>query len=389
MEQNAKEAHYDKRCIPVNYTITTTTARTLLPTTATTLLPTPSTAATIPFIQFTLLFHSSPHTFPPMSSLLLSIYLFVLFIIPTQIFAEPPRSLTFTGFVDLPTHSQLVDLGYRDPQFTVISGQIPPGLTLDQSSGVISGTALRPGNQYMVLAEVVDGISSTTNTTLEITFNVYEYPDIIWPSPTLVFDEGIPSTVELTVIGYPPPTFTPILIWDPEFSFNGSTLIYSGDPLAPKAARIFELELFGEDAIPHGTGTVMRRIPVSVRSPVIMTGPSTSVWTEGSFVRLEFYPNTTWNPIETTDFTVYGTLPPSLYSWNNFEIAGTLAEKSAGVYPLFLLASNGVPPVSVLMHTITVVGKSPPPSLNASVQLQQNVQIVYLLLVLSFILFLF
>src|ERR1039458_10238999 len=70
------------------------------------------------------------------------------------------------GQVGVPYSSALVASGGNTPYtFSIISGSLPPGLTLNPTNGVISGTPTTAGT-FPYVAQVVDASGRTTDTTI-------------------------------------------------------------------------------------------------------------------------------------------------------------------------------------------------------------------------------
>ena len=103
--------------------------------------------------------------------------------VATYTLVPPSSSLVLscaleTGYLNEPYSSYLITTGGIPPYtFSIISGELPPGLSLDFSTGLISGTPVRPGN-YPYTAEVVDSDSpqSIATTSCRIVINVFPPP---------------------------------------------------------------------------------------------------------------------------------------------------------------------------------------------------------------------
>ncbi len=110
----------------------------------------------------------------------------------------PPDSTTATPYAFTVTAS-----GSPTPTFGITSGALPPGLTLDTTSGVISGTATATGS----FAFTVTASNSAGTDGEPYTITVLAAPVIAAGTPAAgVVDT--PYTHTITVDGFPDPTLT-------------------------------------------------------------------------------------------------------------------------------------------------------------------------------------
>ena len=94
--------------------------------------------------------------------------------------------------------------GYRIT-YSIASGALPTGVTLNSSTGALSGTPTASGVfTYTVSASNETGSATTSAQTL----TVNQAPAWVNNSPTLSINTGTPLTYSFTASGYPTPTFS-------------------------------------------------------------------------------------------------------------------------------------------------------------------------------------
>ena len=128
--------------------------------------------------------------------------------------------------------------GFPAPTYTVSGGTLPAGLSLDKTTGVLSGTPAKAGaSTFSVTAQsVYEGVR--TSKTSKFTVEIFGAPQITsgTPTPALV---GSPYSFTVKASGYPAPDFG---IIDGELpaglSFNSSTGVISGTPTEQVATLV-------------------------------------------------------------------------------------------------------------------------------------------------------
>jgi sugar lactone lactonase YvrE len=120
--------------------------------------------------------------------------------------------------------------GYPAASFSVTSGSLPAGLSLNTSSGVLSGTPTTTGvSTFTVSAANVFG--SVTSASISIT--VQSVPAFTADSPASSVSEGVSYSYTFTASGSPAPTFSVSAGSLPTgLSLNSSTGVLSGTPSA-------------------------------------------------------------------------------------------------------------------------------------------------------------
>ena len=111
------------------------------------------------------------------------------------------------------------------------SGSLPPGMSLDSSTGLLSGTPTKPGT-YSIPVTVADSIASTPGHTITTTFTVAVAGPTI-TTTTLPFSEyGRPYSDTMDAVGgVAPLTWSvPTNVLPPGLSFDPTTGVISGTP---------------------------------------------------------------------------------------------------------------------------------------------------------------
>jgi hypothetical protein len=127
---------------------------------------------------------------------------------------------------------QLAATGGTAPYvWALASGSLPPGLTLSQSTGVISGAPTSPGT-YSFGVQLSDSVSNTAQTLLSLT--VIAAPLSIAPIGSAAATVGAPFSQQLTASGGIPPYTWSVIegVLPGGLALNPSTGLISGTPTA-------------------------------------------------------------------------------------------------------------------------------------------------------------
>lgn len=126
----------------------------------------------------------------------------------------------------LPT---LYDIGANTPHFTLAQGQLPPGTTLNSSTGAISGMLTESGSYSATIRLTVDGFSGSLDAPVSITVD----PPLCgyFPNPVIV---GTPITIGATLSTLPASATVSYRMTGgamaPGMSFAAATGVISGTP---------------------------------------------------------------------------------------------------------------------------------------------------------------
>lgn len=153
----------------------------------------------------------------------------------TIVVAPPPLTLTCpsgTGQVGVAYSSALVASGGVPPYtFSIISGSLPPGLTLNSSTGAITGTPTQAGS-FSFTAQVMDSSGGQNNTTTSNCTIVVAPPPITLSCANSTAQVGMPYSSSLVASGGVPPYTFSILSGSlpPGLTLNSSTGAITGTP---------------------------------------------------------------------------------------------------------------------------------------------------------------
>ena len=134
---------------------------------------------------------------------------------------------TFT--VGTPGSFTVTSTGYPSPTFNV-SGTLPSGVTLNTSTGVLSGTpAANTGGTYPITFTASNGVGSNSVQNFTLTVN---QPAAITSANNTTFGVGNAGTFTVIRTGFPTPTLSESGGLPSGVTFNTTTGVLSGTPAA-------------------------------------------------------------------------------------------------------------------------------------------------------------
>jgi iron transport multicopper oxidase len=277
--------------------------------------------------------------------------------------APPPVAPAFTA--DSPPTSATVAQAYSytftaagqpAPTFSLNSGSLPPGLTLD-SSGDLTGTPTNAGS-YTFTVAAANGIDIPAVTpSITITVTTGESAPTITSANNAKAVAGTPFSFTVTTTGSPAPALTstgPVPGWL-TFTDNGDgTATMTGTPSTPLGPTSLTLTAHngsGPDAVQPFTLTV-DAAPVFTSN----NGYNATAGTAFSFpVTTTAYP--------TASLSESGALPSTVTFTDNGSGTGTLTGTpplgSEATYTVTLTATNGIGTATTQMFNLTVNGIAP------------------------------
>ncbi|HUC56869.1 MAG TPA: Ig domain-containing protein, partial [Streptosporangiaceae bacterium] len=188
------------------------------------------------------------------------------------------------GAVSVPYTAGLGYSGGRAPYtWSVKSGKLPPGLTLDKVSGMITGTPTRRG-KFALTIKVTDSTKPAHETaTVPITITIAKNPPLAVTKPALpLATQGIPYLTTLMATGGTAPYYWTVASGSlPAGLYLGSSGEISGTPTG-KGAQSFTVAVTDSAAHPV---TAKLRITLTIEpgSPLSVTSTQLDPATENYF----------------------------------------------------------------------------------------------------------
>ncbi|WP_414661132.1 immunoglobulin domain-containing protein [Horticoccus sp. 23ND18S-11] len=232
----------------------------------------------------------------------------------------------------------VVASGSPAPTFSITTGSLPSGVTLNATTGVIAGTPTASGT-FVVTVQASNGVGSAATQSFTLTVN---QAPVFTSANSTTFTNNTPGTFTLTASGSPAPTFGYVSGTFPPFAslLNG---VISGTPNG-QATYVFVL------SATNTSGTVTQTFTLTVgpasSAPVISAQPQSQTLSAG---------------VTSTSFSVTATGTPAItsYQW----------ERQAGGVGSFVTLSNGTIGTTTFSGattaTLSLTGVTP--SLNADV----------------------
>ncbi len=245
--------------------------------------------------------------------------------------------------------------GFNASNFSdVVNGQdtLPPGLSIDPNTGIISGTVTSNANSpYTVTISATDDNGDPASVTFTWTIGP---PLVLNPIPNQTNGEGDKVALLASAPpGYTPSGFTATGL-PTGLSINTTTGLISGT-IDPRAAGSYSVTVTPTNN--NGQGGVSFTWTVSDTTPPVLTNPGTQTSAAGQSIDLT---------IQSTDadpgsFTATG-LPPGLLLDANGVVFGTIASNAQGSYAVKVQAADGKAQSAPISFLWNVAGSVSPPA---------------------------
>src|SRR5436190_14982055 len=247
-----------------------------------------------------------------------------------------------TFIVGVPGSFTVTATGFPTAMSFSETGALPNGVTLNSSTGVLSGTPTAgTAGAYSITLIANNGV--TPNATQGFTLTVAQVP-VITSANIATFGEGTPGTFTVTASGFPAPAFSEIGALPSGVTFNTATGVLSGTPAAGTSASSPYSITFTASNV-AGTSP-SQSFTLTVLPPP--TAPSTPV----------LLPSTAGNPEDnvTTSTTpsFYGTTTGSITTVTIYSDGVQVGSGTAGNYANSLFGVSVTTPLSLGSHVITL-----------------------------------
>ncbi len=281
----------------------------------------------------------------------------------------PPSSPTLTagpltqGAVNSPYSAFLQVSGGTSPYtFSITSGTLPPGLTLNPGEGLISGTPTTFG-KYSFTAQVTDSKQLTGSAAVSISIEGAIIINCVsCNAGTMNLPYGtlnVPYTATLTASGGQSPYTWSIVNGSLPggLTLDATTGIISGTPNSPAPPSTFTVQATDSEPIPSSGTVVLTMTVMAIGTKSLPTAHLNSAYM-GPVVAIGGAPNWTWTVIS-------GSLPPGLSISNGTcinsrtstcTIEGTPTQLGLSTFTLQVADGETPPAIATAMLTIDVQG---------------------------------
>jgi hypothetical protein len=232
--------------------------------------------------------------------------------------------------------------GTPTPTFSE-SGALPSGVTLNSSTGVLSGKpATGTGGNYAITITAQNGVPP--NATQNFTLTVDEAPAITSANST-TFPVGAASNFTVKASGTPAPTFSESGALPSGVTFSSAGVL-SGTPAAGTQGS-YPITITAQNGIaPNAT----QNFTLTVNQAPVITSANNTTFTVGSAGN--FTVTATGSPAPT--FSESGALPNGVTFSSAGVLSGTPGPGKGGNYAITITAQNGVLPNGTQNFTLTV-----------------------------------
>ena len=227
------------------------------------------------------------------------------------------------------------------------TGALPNGVSLDPSTGILSGTPSVTPDAYGAYQFTVSATSALSGTdTQSFTLTVDAAPAVTSDAST-TFTVGSAGSFTVAATGYPQPTFSESGALPNGVTLDSVSGQLSGTPAAGTGGTYLVTLTASNGVAPDASQSFTLTVD---QAPAITSGASTTltVGTAGSFtVTATGFPAPTYS--ETGNLPGGVTLDP-----NSGALSGTPSASTGGVYHVSISASNGVGAAATQSFTLTV-----------------------------------
>jgi hypothetical protein len=237
--------------------------------------------------------------------------------------------------------------GTPTPTFGVTAGSLPPGLSLNVTTGLLSGQP-NTGGVFTGTVSALNGVTPAPNASQNFTITVDQAPAFINGPPPATAAVGNSYYFAYAVSGYPASTFSLTGSLPPGLSLNTATGVISG---APTTGGVYTATVTASNGTsPNATQTLTITVD---EAPSITNGPPPATATNS--VPYSFTYTVSGYPASTFSLND-GSFPPGLNLTTDGVLSGI--PTTDGVYTGTVIADNGTDQAAQ-GFTITVTDAAP------------------------------
>ena len=228
--------------------------------------------------------------------------------------------------------------GYPAPTFSE-TGTLPSGVSLDSTTGVLSGTPTNSGS-FSITMGATNGVGSDASQPFTLTVNAVAG---ITSADNSTFTTGQSNSFTVVASGYPLPTFSETGALPTGVSMNSTTGVLSGEPTQSGVFHVTMVAhngIFADDTQPF---------TLTVNDATAITSADTTTFTTGSAG--SFTVTATGYPAPS--FSESGTLPAGV-SFNSTTGVLSGTPTASGSFSITMGANNGIGSDATQPFTLTV-----------------------------------
>jgi hypothetical protein len=252
--------------------------------------------------------------------------------------------------------------GFPAPTFALSSGTFPPGLTLDPTTGVLSGTPTGTGQISTFTVKATNSAGTDPGVLTSLTVGVP--PTFGSNSPGATAVVGAPYSYTFTASGFPTPMTYALASgsFPAGVTLNPSTGVLSGTPTGSVGKSDFTVSANNGTGTPVSSGAHSIDVTAVVAAAMVLDSPPA---TTAVGVPYSYTFTATGNPKPTFAISS-GTLPGGWMLSPAGVLTGTATTLYQRPFTFAVSASTGIgTPAAGIAHTISVVGAKPSPGLYA------------------------